>query len=186
VDYDPVSKTVVVLPGEVCATATVRNSQKYIGFTPGFWKNHGVDAPSGKNAWEYLQLYEEGSLIGDVFDDGGSGILNVTPKKSDKPMDLHTLMEGLSFKGGPGPEGAAEILLRAGIAALLNADISAFLEAEGLLNGYAPYPYTVAEVLAEVNGALASGDAATMLGVATVLDDMNNDASHYFDWYPPE
>jgi hypothetical protein len=36
-----------------------------------------------------------------------------------------------------------------------------------------------------VSVALDSGDASTMLGVATDLDDINNDASHWFDWYPP-
>ena len=68
----------------------------------------------------------------------------------------------MAFHGGNSDEGGARILLRAAVAALLNAahpDIS--------------YPLTPAEVISQVNAALA-GDRSDMLTLATTLDAANN------------
>jgi hypothetical protein len=73
-----------------------------------------------------------------------------------------TLQQALSFQGGSDLHGAAEILLRAAAAGYLNA-------VEGL-----GYPLSSAQVVAEVNTALASGDRATILAEATRLDQFNN------------
>ena len=59
--------------------------------------------------------------------------------------------------------GAAKILLRAAVAALLNAGHSGV-----------EYPRTTAEILADVNAALTSGNRDTMLGLGTALDNDNN------------
>jgi hypothetical protein len=59
--------------------------------------------------------------------------------------------------------GGAKILLRAAVAALLNAGHSGV-----------DYPRTTAEILADVNAALSSGNRNTMLALATALDDDNN------------
>jgi hypothetical protein len=175
--------------GEHEQTNNFGNYQHFLGFTPGFWKNHGPDAPSGNNAWRFLPtITPDLDLVGDYFaGDPTDDVLEAKPRKSDKSLGEHSLFEALSFKGGPGPAGAAQILLRAGVAALLNADLSEYLIASDQLEGYLPYPYTKQEVLDMVNAALASNDAATMLGVATDLDDTNNDAMDYFnwDWIPP-
>jgi len=72
-----------------------------------------------------------------------------------------TLLQALNLKGGPGLCGAEEILLRAAVSALLNScSVS--------------YPLSTAQVIAEVNAALASCDRATILAEATRLDGFNN------------
>jgi hypothetical protein len=78
-------------------------------------------------------------------------------------LDNTTLLQALSFKGGSGTKGAAQILLRAAVAALLN---SAHPDVD--------YPRTTAEVIAAVNAALASNDRSTMLTLAAQLDADNN------------
>ena len=76
-------------------------------------------------------------------------------------LDNFTLVQALSFQGGSGTTGAARILLRAAVAALLNASS-------------VDYPLTTAEVISMVNAALASGDRSTMLALASQLDKYNN------------
>jgi len=78
-------------------------------------------------------------------------------------LDNVTLLSALGFKGGKGNLGAAQILLRAGVAALLNA-----------AHGDITYAQTTAQVIAEVNAALASGSRSTMLSLASELDMYNN------------
>jgi hypothetical protein len=74
-----------------------------------------------------------------------------------------TLHEGLSFQGGNSVEEKAEILLRAAIAAVLNAD-----------NPNVSYAFSSAQIIAAVNAALASQDIGTILSLASDLDDENN------------
>jgi hypothetical protein len=78
-------------------------------------------------------------------------------------LDNRTLRQALSFGGGSGTAGGARILLRASIAALLNS-------AHPNVN----YPRTTAEVIADVNAALASNNRSTMLNLAAELDADNN------------
>jgi hypothetical protein len=78
-------------------------------------------------------------------------------------LDDDTLLMALQYGGGPGELGAARILLRAAVAALLNA-------AHDNVN----YPRTVVEVITAVNAALDSCDRSTMLSLATKLDTDNN------------
>jgi hypothetical protein len=78
-------------------------------------------------------------------------------------LDNRTLLEALSFRGGSGTTAAARILLRAAVAALLN---SAHPDID--------YPRTTAEVIADVNAALASGNRSVMLALALELDADNN------------
>jgi hypothetical protein len=73
------------------------------------------------------------------------------------------LLQALSLPGGKSPCGAAQNLLRAGVAALLSACD---------LNGN--YPLSTAQVIAEVNAALATCDRKTILAEATRLDAFNN------------
>ena len=78
-------------------------------------------------------------------------------------LDNVTLLQALAFEGGTGVSGGARILLRAAVAALLNAshpDISYSLD-EG-------------QVISQVNAALASLNRGTMLTLATALDNFNN------------
>ena len=74
-----------------------------------------------------------------------------------------TLLAGLEFGGGSTIEKKKQILLRAAVASLLNAG--------------SPGPrlrLDAAQVIADVNAALLTNDAATILALATRLDDENN------------
>jgi hypothetical protein len=74
-----------------------------------------------------------------------------------------TLLEALSFQGGSTLDGKKEILLRAAVASLLN---SAHPDVD--------FDLTTAEVIAQVNAALASNNKDTILALATLLDLENN------------
>ncbi len=112
------------------------------GCTPGFWKNHTE---------QWLEN-APGDLVGTVFDEANF-----------YPYGSNTLLEALSFHGGRGVNGAARILLRAGVAAWLNTthdDIWFWTSDQ--------------DVLDKVNDALATGDRATMISVAAMIDGWNN------------
>jgi hypothetical protein len=73
-------------------------------------------------------------------------------------------VDALHYPGGPGFSGAARILLRAGVAATLNA-------------GHPDLNFEIADpgdVIDAVNKALASGKRGKMLGLAGKLDGYNN------------
>jgi hypothetical protein len=78
-------------------------------------------------------------------------------------LDNSTLLQALQFGGGPDVTGAAQILLRAAVAALLNST-----------NSTVDYQLTTAELIAQVNAALATGDRDKILALATKLDQYNN------------
>jgi hypothetical protein len=73
-----------------------------------------------------------------------------------------TLQQALAFKGGSGVNGGAQILIRAGVAAVLNAQANI------------GYPLSVSTVISDVNGALATHNRATILALASTLDGYNN------------
>jgi hypothetical protein len=114
------------------------------GCTPGYWKNHtGSWAGTG---------FSPGQSAGSVFSLGGF-----------PSLASRTLLQSLQGGGGSGTLGAAKILLRAAVAALLNA----------AHNGV-DYPRTTSSIIADVNAALASNNRNTMLALATALDRDNN------------
>ena len=115
------------------------------GCTPGYWKNH-------TRSWAGTG-YTPGQTTGSVFS-GASAFPSLASQ---------TLLQSLQGGGGPGTLGAAKILLRAAVAALLNAAHSGV-----------DYPRTSAEIIADVNAALASNNRNTMLELASELDDDNN------------
>ena len=115
------------------------------GCTPGYWKNH-TDSwpPTGYTT--------------------NQAVLTVFSEASEYPTQGHsTLWQALSFDGGSGVEGAVEILLRASVAAVLNA-----------AHPGVAYPRAASQVIADVNSALASGSRDTMLTLAAALDADNN------------
>jgi hypothetical protein len=115
----------------------------YQGCTPGYYKNHtSLTQWGGVNA---------NLTVGSVFANAPASLASAT------------LVQGLRFKGGSTFEGAAEILLRAGIAAYINAG-----------HPGVAYPIAAADVVDRVNGALASGDRATVIAMASELDSFNN------------
>jgi hypothetical protein len=134
------------------ATVTDTDPSHYVGVepgdqgcTPGYWKNH-TDSwpPTG---------YSPSQKVKTVF----------ASATAYAPLGNSTLLQALSFDGGSGVEGAAEILLRAAVAALMNAshpDVS--------------YPRTAIDVIVSTNAALDAHDRDTMLVLAAALDADNN------------
>jgi hypothetical protein len=149
--YDPLNGTVTITAATT-VSVTVTNSPTPQeppptggeGCTPGFWKNH-------PEAWAGTG-YTTGQTLESVFD-----------VPDTLSLDSRTLIQALDFEGGDNTRGAARILLRAAVAALLNS-----------ASGAVDYPRTTAEVIADVNAALASLDRSTMLELASELDADNN------------
>jgi hypothetical protein len=127
------------------------------GCTPGFWKNRGITTGD----WAVAD-YATGDLLKDVFDFPAvpAGIVSLGSK---------TMLQALDFGGGSGVVGGAQILLRAAVAAVLNA-----------AHPGVDYPLTEEQVIVQVNAALVKGgdtDAqwrTRMLALATTLDNHNN------------
>ena len=82
-------------------------------------------------------------------------------------FDNETLLQALQGQGGPGIDGATEILLRAAVASMLNAATGSGVT----------FSLTQAQIVAQVNAALATGDRATILALAADLDARNNAGS---------
>jgi hypothetical protein len=113
------------------------------GLSPGYWKNH-------LSSW---YTYDDETEIGDVF----------TIPSSLSELDDDTFLAALNYRGGNKVIGAARILLRSAVAALLNAahpDID--------------YPLSTSAIISDVNDALASLNRATILDLKDVLDGYNN------------
>lgn len=203
------------LPNQLAKMASDSCTTSYWAFTPGFWKTHGPTASSGHIAWgapgdpNYTSYYTT-DLLGDVFN---PAYLTEKPRGSNTSFADQTLMQALSFKGGSGLIGAKEVLLRAGVAALLNASFHETFDyppvhpkavavfdpvlGRNVLMSCDPadpvacpspmvyYPYTSQGVIDAVNAALATGNRTTILALAYELDGYNN-GIHYIDWnWPP-
>jgi len=121
------------------------------GCTPGYWKQ-----TQHFDSWVPTGL-KPTDLVSSVFSQ--SSLYSLSGKK----LSAYTLVDGLGFKGGSDLSGAAQILLRAGIAAELNARYSGM-----------NYPLTAGEIVTAVNNALASGNRDTIIALATQLDTNNN------------
>ncbi len=136
-------------PVEATASATCEvPPPEEEGCTPGFWKNN-------PGRWSYTD-YDPSDLLSSVFDFTGA------PNKVYS-LSSDTLMEALNYGGGTGPDGAAQVLLRAAVAAVLNAN-----------HGKVAYPLPESYVISEVSSALQSGSRETMLVLANKLDKANN------------
>jgi hypothetical protein len=118
-----------------------------LGCSPGYWKNHS-------SSWAATG-YSTGQSVLSVFSSAGSY----------QDLSDASLHQALGFIGGPGTVGAAKILLRSAVAAVLNASHP----------DVAPgYPSSASSVIASVNSALASKNRDTMLALAATLDSWNN------------
>jgi len=116
------------------------------GCTVGFWKNHA-------DSWPPTGYFTTQKVM-TVF----SNAQTYYPLQGQA-----TLLQALEFMGGQGNEGAAEIVVLNGVAALLNAS-----------HPSVAYPRTAASVITDVNAALASGSRDTMLLLAAALSSDNN------------
>ncbi|MGH9779587.1 MAG: prealbumin-like fold domain-containing protein, partial [Candidatus Acidiferrales bacterium] len=149
------SVTVPLMGGQVIACTFTNTMEQNEGCTPGYWKNHTGLGPQG-NAWP-----PSGHLPGDALNSVWT--IPACVDTADPKIDDATLLQALSFKGGSGIGGGARNLLRAAVAALLNAshpDVN--------------YPRSEADVIADVQAALDSCDRNTMLQLAGELDEDNN------------
>ena len=117
-------------------------------------------------------------------------------------LDCMSLLDSLHLKGGRGIQGAAEVLVRSGMAGLLSASFHE--QQQGDVYGpagetYYPYYSTYDECMARhggdvfcqannvtdlVNTALESADQDTMLDQAATLDRYNN-GIEYINWVDP-
>jgi hypothetical protein len=73
------------------------------------------------------------------------------------------LIDALDLPGGPGAAGGERILIKQAVAAVLNA-----------AHPDVDYPLTVVQIVAAVNAAIASGDRAQMIALATLLESLNS------------
>jgi hypothetical protein len=138
---------------DASATTTVQCIQQtYGGCSPGFWKQQ-------KQFIYWMAPYTPSTFIGSVF----SAANSYATDKDARPIATQTLLQGLEFRGGNSIGGAAEILTRAAVAAVLNA-----------ANPTVNYPRSKTDVIASVNIALASGNRSTILALASGLDTDNN------------
>ena len=138
--------SVLFLSGMLGVYANGGNGGEPGGCTPGYWKNH-QDAwiPTDIDPTEEVGAWFPGALV--PYPDLASA----------------NLLDALSFKKGRDLEGAARILLRQAVAALLNAahpDIDYQMEEDNIINA--------------VNNALNSGDRDIMLNLKDELDYYNN------------
>jgi hypothetical protein len=126
------------------------------GYTPGFWKQeqHFEYWPDGMEPYKFL---------GQCF---------VFPEEMIPITYTHDfLIDALGFRGGSDWKGGSRILLRAAVAALLNA---MYFGEFDISEGHSGYYYTPCEVIGLVNAALASLDRGEMLSLACELDFYNN------------
>jgi len=135
-------------PATGCVFTPNQNCQN--GCSPGFWKNC-------VGQWA-LPL---DTTLASVFDVSPSCISGGNGKKSVN-FSSASLHDALTFQGGSSLNGAAQTLLRQGAAAYLNAvkDLG--------------YPLEAADVVSQVNAALASCDRSTILNLSGTLDGYNN------------
>ena len=130
------------------------------GCTPGYWK---VDqhwdswpapwSPSGPLSAMFSGVTNPPYAVTVVTFPDGTSVL----------MGSATQVQALHFQGGDSVPEKAEILLRAAVAAVLNAD------SPGV-----NFPWTSAQAISAVNAALASQDATTIINLANQLDGDNN------------
>jgi len=134
----------VALPFSVATTGVAQATGSHPprgdeGCTPGYWKNH-------LGAWD---RWSPTTKLSAVFNLGGA-------------LGNSTFLQALNFDGGETIDGATRILLRAAVAALLNAADSGV-----------DYSLYVREVRNRVNNALASNDRQTIINLAENLDVRN-------------
>jgi hypothetical protein len=113
------------------------------GCTPGYWKQS-----SHFDSWVELTPTQ---TVDSLF----TGIMPA--------LSGETLLDALQGGGGSGLLGAEKILLRAAVAAMLDA-----------ANGAVAYPFSPADIISAVNTAIATGDRNSILTLATTLDGANN------------
>jgi hypothetical protein len=136
------------------------------GCTPGFWKNH-LDWKS----------YDDN--VNDTADDFGPSTdvedalrVNVPAAYSSSTVNFETMtaLQALNARGGPGLNGATQILLRAAVASYLNADAALDFPLRRFTKGVGEEP----SMQSEIQRVLDSGSRSEIIAYATYLDGLNN------------
>ena len=122
-----------------------------VGLSPGFWKNHTSSWPAP---------YTPTTTLGSVFAGLDSTVGNMTFLDA-----LQT--KGMSNKNLTPLQNAELMLLREGVAGLLNATAFPGLAPSG-------YPLTPSQLILAVDAAISTGDQATIQALASTLDVFNN------------
>ena len=115
------------------------------GCTPGYWKQ-------SQHFGSWTAPYTPSTHLRDIF---------VTSPVTLVPDD--TLLEALNYQGGPGVPGATQILLRAAVAALLNAS-----------SPDVGFPVGVGHVVDTTISRIETQYRPTLLIRATYFDSLNN------------
>ena len=120
------------------------------GCTPGYWKNHLDSWPEGYDPF--------GTEVGEIF---------TIPASNTDCQELKDdlLLEALSYKGGKGELGAARIMLRHSVAALLNIE-------HPVIDWRT---YTKSQLIYRADFRLAYNDRDAYFWLANRLDDRNNE-----------
>jgi hypothetical protein len=149
VSFDLTLRTVIVLAVDPDPATTVTFVNRQVpanqGCTPGFWKQ---DFHFG-----FWTTYSTTQTVGSIF----------TGVSFQDTLGSETLLAALQGGGGRDLLGAETILLRAAVAALLNAS-----------NGSIAYPFTTAQIITAVKTAIASGSRDSILALETILNSANN------------
>jgi hypothetical protein len=143
---------VMIATGSLTALAGTTGNQ---GCTPGYWKNHTSNWPvAGVTTTTETDTIVSTQSVGSIF--------NSAPA----PLNGNTLLQALQYQGGSTLLAAKQILLRAAVAAYLNAadDRMGYPLRRSGPNG----------IVAQVNAALASTDRNAILALASTLDKLNN------------
>ena len=114
------------------------------GCSHGYWKNH-------EDSWPATG-YSTSQKVSSVFSQAA-----LYPSLGNA-----TLMQSLSFNGGPDVTSAAANMLKQATGSLLNS-----------AHAGVDFPWTTAQLISEVNAALASQDSNTLLSLASQLDHDN-------------
>jgi hypothetical protein len=112
------------------------------GKSPGYWKNH-INWP--ENTTQTMTVHS-------VFSNASLYV-----------SSTDTLLDALQYQGGNSEAGAAQILLRAAVAGVLNAR-------HPCIN----YPILESTIIEEVNKALGSHNRDTMLYLKNIIEECNN------------
>ena len=137
------------------ASASASLKSYWYGRSPGYWKNHPESWVSG---------YLPSQFVQNIFTIP-STLLNAGVLDLDGNKAKDTLISGLAYKGGAGLSGAAQILLRASIAALLN---------EAYYGADFPAEISVGALISHVNSVLATQNRDMYLALAAEYDKWNN------------
>jgi len=140
--------------------------------TPGYWKTHTSNWPTaGVTTPDETDTVLPGGLVTDYFQlpalvppGTGATVIPVAYRDLNGDGSVDTMLVALNLQGGPGLKGAAQILMRAATASYLNA-----------ADERMAFPLRRREdIIVPMKAALASGDRAQIIALATFLDGVNN------------